>query len=479
MPSAVIVGGGVAGLVAAMLLRPLGYDVAVLERDAAAVPESVDLANRDWMRPTVPQALHSHAFTSLGTTVLRERLPELYAALTDAGAREIDLLSTMPAALRSSAPETADGELTVLACRRRTFDVVLAEIAQRSGVAVRRGVAVRGLRLERSPHSADPRVSGVRLADGGVLPADVVLDATGRRCASRLWLSEAGIPVAANEAWPSRFACYSRFYRTRGTALPGPLNRGNAAGSIFGHYMAFAHPGDNGTYSIGIGILPDDPALKALADEDVFTAVLAATPLLAPWVAKDAGEPLSPVHAITVPDNTLHGTATSRQRPVAGLFPVGDAACVSNPLYGRGVSLAIAHVSRLMDILAEEPEPGPRQSAEAAALVEALLVPWVRRAAEDDLERIRSWRTVVHGEVLPPLPQGYLGLGTAALAARFDAQVWHGVTRLQMSLGSPEDFYGSPLMRERVRAALEGRERPSVPAPGREELLGIVNGVGR
>lgn len=475
MPTAVIVGGGVAGLIAAIALRPLGYQVQVLERDQVTPPDSVAEANDGWIRPTVPQALHSHAFTGLGTGLLRKRALEFYSELLAAGAWEIALNTALPPPMRD-APEVADPELVVLACRRRTFDSVLATTARRLGVVVRRGVTARGLVLTGTDA---PRVAGVRLSGGSMVQADVVIDATGHRAASRRWLAEAGIPVAPDETWSSEFVCYTRFYRCRSDGLPGPLNRGNAAGGVFGHYMAFAHPGDNGTYSVGIGVLPDDPALKRVRDEAVFTAVIGATPLLAAWVAEDAGEPISPVSAITVPSNAVYGVATSRQRPVAGLFPIGDAACVTNALYGRGVSLAIAHAFRLAEVLADEPEVGSRQSACAADLVESLLVPWVRQAVNDDLERIRPWRRAVHGEDPPPLPSDYLGMGTAALAAAFDATIWRGLARVQMSLDSPACFYGDPAMRARVRAALDGRERPAVTAPGRDELLRVIEGVGR
>jgi 2-polyprenyl-6-methoxyphenol hydroxylase-like FAD-dependent oxidoreductase len=476
MPAVVIVGGGVAGLMAAIALRPLGYHVQVLERDPVAAPESVAEANSGWIRPTVPQALHSHSFTSLGVGLLRKRAPEVYADLLAAGAWEIDLVTALPAPLRNAAPEAADAELVALACRRRTFDAVLAQTARRLGVTVQHGRAVRGLMLSGTTR---PKVAGVRLSGGTVIEADMVIDATGHRAASRHWLTEAGIAVAPDETWASEIACYTRFYRCRGDGLPGPLNRGNAGGGIFGHYMAIVHPGDNGTYSVSIGALPGDPVLTVVRDEAVFTAVLGATPLLAPWVADGAGEPISPVHAITVPDNAVHGVATCRQRPVAGLFPLGDAACVTNPLYGRGISLAIAHAFKLAEVLAGEPEAEGRRSARAADLVESLLVPWVQQAVNDDLERIRRWRAAVHGESQPPLPGGYLGLGTAALASAFDATVWRGLARVLMSLGSPAHFYRDPAMRARIRAVLDGRELPVVSAPGREDLLRVIDEANR
>jgi 2-polyprenyl-6-methoxyphenol hydroxylase-like FAD-dependent oxidoreductase len=467
----VIAGGGVAGLVAALALRPSGHRVTVLDREPGPVPASVPEANSGWIRPSVPQALHSHAFTGLGTGLLREHVPELYEALVDAAAREIDLRDSAPVPVPL---EDAD-ELRVLACRRRTFDAVLAATARRLGVTVQADSRVAGLEISGGER---PRVTGVRLADGGVLEADLVLDATGQRCESRKWLAVAGIATAPDESTSGEFSCYSRFFRSTRDELPGVLNRGNAGGGIFGHYMAFVHPGDNGTFSIGIGVLPDDPEMKALRDEETFTAVLRATPLLAPWVAADASEAISPVYAINTPDNLVRGVATTRQRAVPGLLQLGDAAAVSNPLYGRGVSLAIAHAFRLAELLAELPEAGETQSARAAELVETLLVPWVHRAVADDRARIALWRAAVHGERPAPLPAG-LDLGTATRASFFDAVVWRRLAAVQMSVGRPEQFYDDPEIRSRVATALDGRELPAPPAPSREELLRVVHGAGR
>lgn len=476
MPTAVIVGGSVAGLTAALALRPLGYRVVVLEREAGPVPASIEEANADWVRPSVPQALHSHAFTSLGIALLRRRVPEVHEALEAAGAQLIDLGAAGPPALRDAPAEPGDAELRVLACRRRTFDAVLATTARRLGVEVRRGAIARGLDL--SVNGA-PRVRGVRLTDGSALPADIVVDATGRRTESQRWLADAAVPVAGDEVRAADITCYTRFYRCLGPGLPGTLNRGNAGGGIFPHYAAFVHPGDNRTFSIGIGVLPDDPAMKALRNPAAFTAAVAATPLLATWIAEEASEPTSPVHTIGFPPNTVRGAATTRQRPLHGLFQVGDAACVTNPLYGRGIALAIAHAWRLAEVLAEHPEPGEEQSMRFAEATESLLVPWFERSVDDDLERIRLWRATVHGQELPPLPSDYLGLGAAAAASMFDAPVWRQLTRVMMLLDPPERLFGDAAMRARIRAVLAERALPPSPAPGRAEMVGIVGEASR
>ncbi len=58
------------------------------------------------------------------------------------------------------------------------------------------------------------------------------------------------------------------------------------------------------TFSISLGVLPDDKPMKALREADAFTAAIRATPLLAGWVAPGNSEPISPVYAMGGLDNS-------------------------------------------------------------------------------------------------------------------------------------------------------------------------------
>ena len=85
----IAVGGSVTGLAAAAALADRGHEVLILEREVAAPPSTLEEAANGWARPTVPQAAHSHAFGSRGTNLLRDRLPDVYSALVDAGVTTI------------------------------------------------------------------------------------------------------------------------------------------------------------------------------------------------------------------------------------------------------------------------------------------------------------------------------------------------------------------------------------------------------
>lgn len=459
-PTAVVVGGSIAGLATALALGDAGYRVEVLER--AAPPAG------DGHRPTVPQAHHSHTLTSMGVRVLRERAPDVLAACLAAGATVLDLTAALPAGPDGRTSEVDDDELVALACRRSTLESVLYRVAcARRSVSIGHGVAVRGILLDRSRG----RVTGVVTEGGRRVTADVVVDATGHRGAARTWLAIAGLPVPADLTGPSGLRGFTRFYRLSGRGWPGPLNRGNAAGDIWDHYAGVLHPGDSGTFSIALAVLPGDPATDALREPDAFTAVARATPGLTAWLAEGVASPISPVYAITVPPNLLRGIATTPDPPVAGLHPVGDAACVTNPLFGRGMSLALVHAYQLADLLAA----GPGQPGAAGRMAQALFHPWYEHSVRADQDRIARWTAAVEGRPAPAPPATERPtMRDAARAAATDGTVWRALVRVLMGLRTPAEVFGDEKLVARIRQAPAPPADSRPDAPTRAELVRMV-----
>jgi hypothetical protein len=126
------------------------------------------------------------------------------------------------------------------------------------GVEVRAGAKIRGLSV------AGGRVVGVRL-DGGLLPADWVVDAHGRRPALAAWHAGSAASVAQPESSDCGVTYYSRYYQQRrGFQLPdGPWflsPRGDLG------YMAFASfPGDNRTLAATLAVPSGVPQWRFLA----------------------------------------------------------------------------------------------------------------------------------------------------------------------------------------------------------------------
>jgi len=472
MPDVLVIGGSVAGLATALVCSELGRDVLVLEREAEEPPDDVAAANRHWNRPTVPQAWHSHAFGSLGTNLLRERAADIYAGLVDAGALEIDLAARMPPTLEDQARAPGDEQLRMLGTRRASFEAVLRRmVLRRPRVRVETGTTVRGLV---TTANGAPRVVGVRTDSGRRLAADVVVDAAGRRSPAERWLRDAGLPVAPTLTSSCQITYYTRFYRSLTPGPAGPLNRGFGAGGLWSHSTGVLFLGDNGTFSISLGVLPDDEPLKGLRDPDRFTAAVRGTPLLAPWVAPGASEPISPVHVMGGLDNSLRGIATLAQPPLAGLFHIGDAAATTNPAYGRGVSLALAHAHALGEVLAGHEAVDVEQNRLMAEATERLLRPWYEEAVANDAGRAGLWRATIEGRAPATPPPGVVTFGAVAQAAATDAVVWRRLVRVMMSLDAPQTVYADDEVRDRVRAALAAGPPHQPPEPGRAQLVDAV-----
>jgi 2-polyprenyl-6-methoxyphenol hydroxylase-like FAD-dependent oxidoreductase len=474
MADIIIVGGSVSGLASALALSQAGHSVDILERETVGAPDTVEEAHSAWPRPTVPQATHSHAFGSLGVGLLRKRAPEIYQALVDAGAAEISLGERMPPSLTDRTPEPGDEELRMLGCRRSTFELVLRQqVLAMDGVRLHPRVTVRGLEMAGTPA---PRVTGVRTANGNSWHGDLVIDATGRRSAASDWLSDAGIAVAEDRIEDCEITYYTRFYRQLTPRPPGPLNRGFGAGWLWDFYTAVLFLGDNQTFSISIGVLPEDKDAKLLRVADAFTAVLRATPLLAPWIEPGVSEPISDVYAMGGLDNSLRGFGTATESPVTGLFRVGDSVCTTNPAYGRGVSLALAHAYQLTDVLGAYPDPSPQQSAEVAAMTTRLMMPWWTDSVMNDKGRAMLWRAGLAGAPPPAPPQGVVTFGAAAAAAATDPFVWRRMARVMMSLSPPATLYGDEEVRRRVGKALAAQNGHGhgMPGPSRAQFVEAV-----
>ncbi|MEU3501569.1 NAD(P)/FAD-dependent oxidoreductase [Streptomyces hundungensis] len=473
----VVVGGSIAGLTTALALAERGFPVRVLER-AEAPPEGPVAKVADvWERSTVPQSGHSHILTSLGVRVLRRRAPWLLEGALADGAQLLDLTRAAPTGPR----EPADDDLVALAVRRTVLELLLYRgVRNLPGVTLEHATTVRSLLLDPSR----TRVTGVVTDAGSPVPARFVVDATGRRAASLSWLAQAGAPVGQDLTGPTQLRCFTRFYRldTPGHTFPGPLNRGNAAGGIWDHCAAVVHPADNATFAITLGAPTADPATDALRTPAGFTAAARLAPYVAPWTDERVATPLTEVRAITMPPNVLRSTARPGPRRIAALFPVGDAACVTDPLYGRGMSLAFHHAFQLAELLAAHPEPGGEQSERAVRLADDLYRPWFEQAVHDSAARAALWRSRAENAPpppAPPAPRGRPALAEIAGAAVGDVTVWRGLTRVLMSLNTPGEVFDAADFRERVRRA----PTPAAPAgprpPTCAELLAALGAEAR
>ncbi len=478
----VIVGGGIAGLGAALGLSRAGWPVLLLERDDAKLPPDPDRAFACWERRGAPQLWHSHAFLARCRNLLRERLPDVLEALLACGAGELPLSSLLREGMDDTSPKPGDEELTLLTCRRVTFEWVLrSKVQDAPGIEYRAGCRVTGLLRE------GDRVAGLRLRRHGqdfTLPAALVVDASGRRSKLPDWLEAAGFPRPALESERCGVFYCSRFYRLRPGATPPPRDTPLGADLGFLKYAVFH--GDRGVFSITLAALPEDRPLRALLHAAPFEAATRALPATTRWVNPALAEPISPVHTMDGLRNTrllLNGDA-----PLApGVVAIGDAAVHTNPLYGRGCSLGLVNALLLVDAIEEHGAGDPVALARALeAGVQRELLPWYelsRRQDREAAEVARNWRddnaapgAPATGEANPRAFMRALVQHGLIPALHSDASVLRAFMRSFNLLDPPGELFNNPELRQRVLDVYHARDTRETPVtgPDRKTLVGLL-----
>jgi 2-polyprenyl-6-methoxyphenol hydroxylase-like FAD-dependent oxidoreductase len=464
--SVTVLGAGVSGLSAALALARAGHDVRLIERDEVVVGQALDAPG--WARGGIPHFLQAHAFTSRGRRELRTLFPDVYQALLDAGADDIDLRPKLPGPHR---PE--DEELAILGVRRPLIEWALRRaVAAEPGVRVESGVRVVALDASRGEI---PRVTGVETTSGPIR-ADIVIDAMGRRSPVPGWIEALGGRPMVEESSDCGVIYYTRYYRVRpGASLPdGPWLPTPRADLGYGLFSSF--PGDNGTFAGLVAIPPGDQDLKILRHTAAFDAATALMPALHSWTNADTSAPITEVLPMGSLQNTLR-TFVDDRPPTIGLISVGDALFHTDPVFALGLSVALVHARALAAVFGDD-----GSDLEAAALafdasVRGPMVERFRNATAVDALRLRAWSgeavDIAHrdGDSYPLF--AFAAGGAAALA---DGEIFRTVVRRNYFLDALSVLDDDVAMQERIERVfgeLRATPRPR-PGPPRDELLAAM-----
>ncbi|MFI6846392.1 NAD(P)/FAD-dependent oxidoreductase [Kitasatospora sp. NPDC050467] len=349
MARVAIIGGGISGLGAALMLGRRGHTVTLFEQDARQAGEDLDRDFFDWHRPRIPQAVQPHSLLAPVRTVLRTEAPDVYADLLARGAREYHEFDWF-----GEHPPYRDGdeELVTLRTRRIVLEAALtAAVRRERTVEVRRGCRVRGLAVE---EGRPARVAGVQ-AGADVHRADLVVDASGRRSPVPAWLIAAGCRPPVVDSHRAGIAYLCRWYRLRadGPRDPGRVKNGSAAPFA----LAGVFPSDNDTFAVNLVLSTGDPTRGALTDPAVFEAAARRFPATAAWLGL-APEPQSAVLPMAGLDNRWTALADADGPVVTGLVNAGDSLIHTNPTLGHGAALglrAAQHLATHADRIAADP----------------------------------------------------------------------------------------------------------------------------
>ncbi|MBO1418802.1 NAD(P)/FAD-dependent oxidoreductase [Streptomyces sp. FH025] len=327
--TAVVIGGGLAGVLAAWALRGFAERIVVVERDR--YPDTPEF------RAGVPQGRHAHLVLEAGQRALEELMPGINQELTAAGAHRVAVSRDLK--WLSSAGWMADypARLTFLSCTRPVLDkAVLDRVRTEPSIEFLEGTDVVGLL------GSAQAVTGVKVRARGPergevmdIPAELVVDAAGRSTSVPQWLTELGcrpVPeerVDAGVAYSSRlfhrpagadFGYQALYLQTKAPDKPRmgvllPVEGDRWIVSLAGMRGAEPEPGEEG-FAKHLAQLRDPGMREALLDAEPAGEVRGFLP--GPGVRRH--------YARSAPE---------------GLVVVGDAASTFNPVYGQGVTVSL------------------------------------------------------------------------------------------------------------------------------------------
>ncbi|MEU0879107.1 FAD-dependent monooxygenase [Lentzea sp. NPDC005914] len=370
---AVVIGGGIAGLVAARVLSE-SHDVVVLERDK--------LSDEPEYRAGVPQGRHVHGLLVRGGEVLEDLFPGLLDELVAAGAYLRDA-SEMRMLNAVGWIKTGHTGLPFLTVGRPLLETA---IRRRVNAKIQDDTAVVGLSFNGST------VDGVLTKDGRI-DADLVVDASGRASKIGKWLGEAGVATPEPTVVDSRTGYATRLYDVPAEAdlpvlmaelLSAPARpRGAIMMRIEGGRVMMTAQGAGG----------DHPP----RDEEGYRAFLES--LEAPFIEmlKDF-EPVTPVYLFARTASRRNAFEQAEGWP-GGLVALGDSVCAFNPVYGQGMTIAALEaleLRKLKDFSAKSCRGFQRavakQAAGAWSLSSGADLGWTGVThAPGPLERFQGW----------------------------------------------------------------------------------------
>lgn len=468
MAEIVVTGGGVGGLVAAMVLAEDGHDVTLLERDAAE-PSAPSEAWEDWERRGVNQFRLLHFFQPRFRIDLERELPRVVKALEAAGALRMSPIGGAPVEMTGGV-RPGDGDFETVTGRRPVVEAVLAAAALATpGLTVRRGVAVGGLVAGAQAVRGVSHVTGVRTTEGEEIAADLVVDATGRRSPLPDWLeSVACRPV--EELEDSGFVYYGRHFRSAdGTTPPvlGPLAQ------QYGSISTLTLPADNGTWGVGVITSAKDKAMRELRHVERWDAVVQSLPLVAHWLD---GEPLEDRVVVMAKIEDRHRSFTVDGVPVAtGVVAVADSWACTNPSLGRGASIGMMHSLALRDTLrsVEVGDPAAFGAAWADA-TDAVVEPWYRATLSFDRHRLADIDAEIRGEAYEPEGEDWNLVQSMFFAAGQDPDCLRALLSIfGLIRRADEVFADTALLDKTLTLGAGWRDAPRL-GPDRGELLSIV-----
>jgi 2-polyprenyl-6-methoxyphenol hydroxylase-like FAD-dependent oxidoreductase len=354
LKKAVVLGGSVAGLMAARVLSDHAEEVLIVERDDLAALDlsdeqiAADPIGAVGPRPGVPQGSQVHALLPSGQLQLERFFAGFGQQALDAGAIDPPLGTNrfyMDGDLRDD-PPTGPAAQALISSRPFLEALIRHRVLALPNVRAVQGRA-EGVTIENGV------VTGVRF-EGRDEPADFVVDATGRSSKLSDWLEADGFPRPPMQRMGIKLNYATKLFKRPADApvwtCISIANPGPGKVARIGGFTPIE--GDRWTVLVS-GYADDKPSRD---DDEYRERCVRDFPAEFGDVATNA-EAAGEVVTYHQADSRRRDFHTLRRFP-ARLVAAGDAVASFNPVYGQGMTSAMLHASCLSQYLRGTPDLG-------------------------------------------------------------------------------------------------------------------------
>lgn len=375
---AIVIGGSIAGLLAARVLANYFDRVIIVERDR--FPE------KPAPRQGVPQSYQLHALLTRGQRILEQLFPGLKDELVEKKALSIDWTADCPLFLLGNWTHRFPSGITTNGCTRTLLETIIRRhLASYSAVEFLEATHV----TELLANLDNTVVTGVRVKDGNgteaELLAHLVVDASGRNSKAPKWLQSLGYEMPQETVVNSFLGYASRLYESLG----------NSASDYKAFYLMPKAPDfprggvlyqvEEGRWMVSlIGVGRDYPP----TDEAGFSNFAQSLSSPEIYQAIKEGKSVSPIYGYRKTENCWRHYERLSRFPDNFIIS-GDAVCAFNPVYGQGMTVAALGALTLDACLKQQNQRRANVDLTGLAqrfqhqLAEVNRVPWVMATGED------------------------------------------------------------------------------------------------
>ena len=437
---AIVIGGGIAGMLAARVLSEFFERVTVLERG--------DIGGPLEPRRSVPQGHHAHFLLKGGEQSMENLFPELVQDMVELGSVPVRISQDIISSGFLEQPRR-DLDITCHCQTRGLLEYCLRRrVNKHLNIETRWGCSVTALLADRTKRL----VLGVRYRDkAGMersLDADLVIEASGRGAQSQRWLEELGFGSAPTAEISVDLGYSSAIFQMtedptrdwKGLVIAGrpPEDARWAA--------VLPIEGNRWIVTLG-GRFSQYPPI----DYQGFLSFTHSLPNPAIYDALKDARMVGDIHRYRFPTSVWRRYDQMEAFPERHI-PIGDTICSFDPLFGQGMTSAALQVEGLREALINRTERN--------APLEGLTNEFLRRAAE--IAEI-PWAQAAEQDFQYPQTKGerpLLDEGAARYRTHLNALIWEDIevqrrfTRVLHLMDHPKTLHEEPIY-SKVRAHIQ------------------------